>query len=297
MGDIGGSAQAVASVADTAANITAQEGMQLQSEHFNAGQAAKQRDWSSSEASINRNFQDIEQSKAEQYNTNMSNTAEQRRMADLKKAGVNPLLAVTGLGGASAPQMSAPSGAMPSGSGASVGTPQVDASFFRNKANLQLTNAQTAKVNQETRKTGYEADILAVDSDTDSLFARQQALVTRYGMATDEANVLAQTRNLLLSQTSGQDYKNQNQLIQNNIDRMSEQAKQATLTEFINMQNAMFEQQKTEAGNIAAAQRGEASPFGKIATAIAYLQATSQHLNSAAQAGSTATNMLEKWMP
>ncbi|QXN75035.1 DNA pilot protein [Microvirus mar12] len=64
---------------------------------FNAGEAQKARDFNAAEAQKNRDYQ-----------TQMSNTAYQRAMADMKAAGINPALAFQ-QGGASSPSGSSAS--------------------------------------------------------------------------------------------------------------------------------------------------------------------------------------------
>ena len=71
---------------------------------YNAAQAAINRDYQSAEAQANRDWQE-----------RMANTAYQRQVADLKAAGLNPILAAFNGGAATG------SGAMGSGSAASIG--------------------------------------------------------------------------------------------------------------------------------------------------------------------------------
>lgn len=72
---------------------------------YNAEEAQKQREWASAEAVLSRDWQ-----------KEMSDTAHQREVQDMKKAGLNPILSAMGGNGASTP-----SGAMGSGAAASGG--------------------------------------------------------------------------------------------------------------------------------------------------------------------------------
>lgn len=87
--------------------------------NFNSAEARAAREWSSSEAELNRQFNASEAQNTRDWQEKMSNTAYQRAMDDMKKAGLNPLLMASQGFSSSTPSGSTASGSSAQGFSAS----------------------------------------------------------------------------------------------------------------------------------------------------------------------------------
>ena len=133
--------------------------------NISADSSAKQYEYNSLEAQKNRDFQKM-----------MSDSAHQREVADLLKAGLNPVLSAT-LGGSSTPSGAAASGGSYQGQAAQVDTTLLSAlmSFYGTMLNNE-TSKDIARINAETN-----LQTAKISSAASMFSAQQAAAAARYG--------------------------------------------------------------------------------------------------------------------
>lgn len=150
----------------------------------NSAEALKQRQWATAEAQAQRGFgagqaeilrdyQTSEREAKQSFDERMSSSAVQRRMTDLSKAGINPILA--GKYDASTPSAQAMSGGMASagitsGASATAGASAKKMESTRIADSLadirlkqkqgDLVDAQAKKVTNETKYVGQKSDVI-----------------------------------------------------------------------------------------------------------------------------------------
>lgn len=128
-------------------------GEQTKTNEYNSAEAAIQRQFQATQSALEREFNASEAAKNRDWQEMMSNTAHQREVADLRAAGLNPVLSASGGNGAAvgsgatASQSSSPSGAKGSAGNINAGLVSLFGTLLDNQTKLMMSMNSGAQVN------------------------------------------------------------------------------------------------------------------------------------------------------